>query len=390
MRRRELLLCAGLSTLFLPARLAWPLAAPAAAAGRAERGTLVLVELQGGNDGLNTLVPFAEPAYYEARPRLAVEREDVHPLDEGVGMSPALRALIPAWEAGELGWVQGVGYAQPNRSHFRSSDIWETASDSDEVLEDGWVVRAVPGSAPGDLPDVVVLGGEAGPARGGAMHVVRLSSPEKFAREASRLRELEAIATENPALAHILAVRQEIRAAAGKFEASLATLRPMATEFPKSGIGRQLEQVARMVLAGMEIPVFKVSLGSFDTHFRQRKRHDRLLAQLAEALAAFRTALMEGEAWDQVLVMSYSEFGRRVAENASGGTDHGTAAPHLVLGGKVRGGLYGKHPSLTDLDKRGDLRWTTDYRQLYTTVAQRWWGVEQPEWAERFPALDFL
>jgi uncharacterized protein (DUF1501 family) len=355
------------------------------------RKSLVLVELNGGNDGLNTVVPFVDPEYSRLRPKLAIQRNQVLKLDEHLGLHPALEPLMPAWQDAELAWVLGVGYAQPNRSHFRSIDIWETASDSEQVLHQGWVARSlpVPQQKQAALPDVVVLGGDDGPLQGGTLQVISLQKPESFTREAARLETAQASDRTPDALAHILAVRQAVSQAGIEFQHYLDnTLKQDTLDFPKTALGQQLHQVARMLLAGMNIPVFKVRIGSFDTHNNQQSRHRQLLTQLAESLAVFRQTLRKAGLWNDVLIMSYSEFGRRAAENASQGTDHGTAAPHFILGGRVKGGLFGEQPSLHQLEK-GDLRHTVDYRQLYTTVAQRWWNTEV-DWQQRFPALDFI
>ncbi len=353
-------------------------------------GSLVLVELKGGNDGLNTLIPYADPAYYRLRPNLAVAREQVLSLDEHLGLNPALEPLWPIWQDRQLALVLGVGYEEPNRSHFRSIDIWETGSDSHEVLNEGWVSRWMPASARGteDLPDAVVLGNADGPVRGGGLQVISLKTPEQVVREAARLEVSDTLSADREALAHILAVRRQLRQTGSELKQYLAGFDDAALDLPKSPLGQQLKQVARMLLAGMKIPVFQVRIGSFDTHNQQRARHDRLLAQLAEALAAFRQVLLAAGLWDEVVIMSYSEFGRRVAENAARGTDHGAAAPHFVLGGRVKGGLYGEQPSLSDL-RRGDLQYRVDYRQLYTTLARGWWG-SSGAWQQRYPTLDFL
>lgn len=387
MRRRRLIQLAALS-----AGLSWlPRWATAnSEAGSSDTGrVLVLVELAGGNDGLNTVVPLADPEYHRLRPLLAVERDHILPLSDWLGLNPSLQPLMPAWAEGDLAWVLGLGYPAPNRSHFRSIDIWESGSGSDQILTAGWVDRGLPVTPDDGLPDVVILGGGDGAARGGVHRVVSLGNPGRFVREAAGLKVLEGMAGQSDALAHILKVRASVRRTGADLLRYLDGLGPLPVEFPRSLIGEQLRQAARMLIAGLQFRVVKVSLGGFDTHSNQRGQHDRLLAVLAEALAAFRQVLRGADLWDRVLVMSYSEFGRRVAENGSRGTDHGTAAPHFVLGGKVKGGLYGEQPALADLD-RGDLRYTTDYRRLYTTVAQRWWGGADVEWQQRFPSMEFL
>ncbi len=388
MNRRQLLQALALTPL-------WPwLPRSVGAAARGDSilltdRVLVLVELKGGNDGLNTLVPYTEPEYYRLRPRLAIAPERVLPLDAQLGLNPALAPLWPAWREGELAFVLGVGYPKPNRSHFRSMDIWETASDSDEALDRGWIAQGLQVRAPGELPDVVILGGDDGPVRGGSQRVIAVQDLERFTREAARLAPLDAAIGQSEALAHVLAVRASVYRTGSEFQSKLGDLASPATDLPPTAIGRQLQRAARMLISGLDVPVLKVQIGSFDTHHNQSERQDRLLGQLAEALAAFRTTLSAAGLWDRVLVMTYSEFGRRVAENASRGTDHGAAAPQLFLGGRVRGGLYGEQPTLTDLEC-GDLRYAVDFRRLYATVVERWWGGTESAWQTAFPALDVL
>jgi uncharacterized protein (DUF1501 family) len=373
MRRRDLLkLAAG-----LPVAAALP--APLRAAPGPGDRLLVLVELNGGNDGLNTVVPYADPAYARARPRLAVRGDRVLKLDERLGLAPELEALMPAWRSRELAVALGVGYPRPNRSHFRSIEIWNSASDSDQVLQDGWVARVFAESgfarsARRDelAADGLVLGGPSGPLAGAAMRTVVMRDPERFLKQTARIAHGKT-AGGNPALDHILTVRGQIHQAARKIEGRLQGAPGSLGAFPQTRLGRQLAVAARLVAAGVPVAAIKVSQLGFDTHTGQAGRHRTILRELAEALAAFRNALVRAGAWDRVLVMTYAEFGRRVAENGSGGTDHGTSAPHFLLGGRVRGGLYGAPPPLDDLEG-GDLRHGLDFRGLYATAAQGWWG----------------
>lgn len=334
---------------------------------------LVLIELNGGNDGLNTVVPYADPRYYALRPRLALARDSVLPLSEQLGFNPALEALMPAWQARELAVVLGVGYSEPNRSHFRSIEIWDTASDARQTLTDGWLARLFAAAPPpaDHVAHGVVLGHGLGPLAGGKALVV--NEPQQFLRQAGRLPET-ARRDANPALAHLLGVRAETRRAAGALRERLAQPVEAGADFPATRLGRQLETTARLLASGVPVAAIKLSYSGFDTHSNQRATHDRLLRELAEGSAAFRQAMRRHGLWERALLLTYSEFGRRAQENGSAGTDHGTAAPHLLLGGRVRGGLYGMQPPLDRLVD-GDLAHRVDFRQLYLTVAQRWWGV---------------
>lgn len=366
MRRRDLL------KLLAAAPLLGHL--PALAGARWDRA-LVLVELKGGNDGLNTVVPYADPLYHRARAHLALAEDAVLRLDERFGLHPALAPFEALWKEGELAIVHGLGYPAPNHSHFRSIEIWETAADSADYLDDGWLARQLAAAGPkGFTADGLVLGRAAGPGPlAGGRALLLAGDPDDLADQARRLPG-GGDAHGNAALHHLLRVREEARGAAAMLGAHAG--KAEVGEFPKSGIGKQLRQVAEFLAAGVPAPVFKVTLAGFDTHQNQKNTHERLLRELGEALTALRAALIRARRWDRVLVMTYSEFGRRVAENGSGGTDHGTAAPHFLLGGAVKGGHYGEAPSLAALDD-GDLRFTTDFRRLYATVAERWWGVTQ-------------
>lgn len=356
------------------------------------RRMLLLVELHGGNDGLNTLVPYEDEAYYRARPQLAIPRDQVRQLTPKFGFHPALTPLMPLWEGRELALIAGVGYPRPNRSHFRSIEIWETASDSEQVLDAGWLSRVFERfPLPSEFTaEGILLGkGDAGPLSGGRARVIALQDPEQFVQQAGSVKPVSA-STTNRALAHILDVQREISHAATDLQGRIRQAPQLGIEFPTSRIGKQLEAAAKLIAAQVPVAVIKVTQGSFDTHAGQLATHQRLLEELAQALMAFRAAMQKEGAWNEVLVMTYSEFGRRVGENASHGTDHGTAAPHLLIGGAVKGGLYGTFPSLTDLQE-GDLKHTVDYRSLYTTVIERWWNLPPVSFGTgRYPGIDCL
>jgi len=350
---------------------------------------LVLVELNGGNDGLNTVIPYADADYATARPTLAVARDQVLQLDERLGLHPALAPLMPLWQAKDLGIALGVGYKPTNRSHFRSIEIWNSGSAAEETLQEGWLHRvltetgadraaqpAIQGPAfqePAFAAQGIVLGGPEGPLAGNALAPVVMRDPRQLG-QAARLLDGNEAQTGNPALAHILATRARMHGAALDIARRLEAAPPIATTFPKSALGRQFELAAGLIVAGVPASFFKLQHSGYDTHAQQAQRHAALLGDLAEALAAFRQAMIEVGAWERVLVMTYAEFGRRVAENASGGSDHGTAAPHFLLGGRLAGGLYGAQPRLDDLDG-GDLKPRLDFRQLYAAVAQGWLGL---------------
>jgi uncharacterized protein (DUF1501 family) len=378
--RRHLLKAIGLLPMVLlaPAWLQalWADESKEAQASSQWRRMLILVELHGGNDGVNTVVPYADHEYSRLRPRLAVAHDQIKQLTPTIGLHPALVPLMPLWEAKELAVVNGIGYPDPNRSHFRSIEIWDTGSESNEILDEGWLARLFQRyPAPHELfADGIVLGrGGAGPLGGGRARVIALQDPERFSREAELIHPVNAV-TQNRALRHILKVQAEIARAGVDLQTRIQSAASVDDQFPATNIGKQLALATRLIAAGVPVAVVKLTHGSFDTHAGQPATHHRLLEELAQALAAFRAVLLKQNLWDRVCVMTYSEFGRRVAENGSHGTDHGTAASHFFLGGRVKGGLYGVYPSLTDL-QGGDLRHTTDFRSLYNTVILNWWRL---------------
>lgn len=356
---------------------------------------LILVELKGGNDGLNTVIPYADAQYAALRPRIAIPRDQVLQLDPQTGLHPSLAPLMPLWQAGSLAVVQGVGYPQANLSHFRSIEIWDTASRSNQFLRDGWLTRTFTGApAPRNFAaDAVVVGSsELGPfvsggggGGTGAVRTISLSNTEQFLRQA----KLAAPAGQahNSALSHVLRVEQDILQAA----AGLRAGHVFRTEFPATAFGNAVRTAAQVVASPSPVAALKLSLGSFDTHSGQLGTHARLLKDLADGLIALKSALTELNRWDDTLIATYAEFGRRPRENLSGGTDHGTANAHFVLGGRVKGGLLGARPGLDKLDGNGNLPFDVDFRDIYATVLERWWGVNSQSTLQgKFAPLAFL
>lgn len=285
MRRREFL--TSLATL-----TCYGFAPVALAAGDARyRNLLILIELKGGNDGLNTVIPYADARYTQLRPRIAIARDQVLPLSEQAALHPALTALMPLWQAGQLAWVQGVGYPQPNLSHFRSIEIWDTASDSDQTLEAGWLARLFQQAPPppGFAADGVAVGtSEFGPLAGGSARTVSLSDTALFRRQ-SRLAGQSGTAHPNASLAHVLKVERDIRQAAGGLGAGVQ----LATAFPQTPFGNAVRAAAHVAASPAGVAAIKLSLGSFDTHVNQPVQHARLLGELAGGIAALTAALKE-------------------------------------------------------------------------------------------------
>ncbi|MHC4409802.1 MAG: DUF1501 domain-containing protein, partial [Planctomycetota bacterium] len=346
------------------------------AAGASER-ILVLVQLEGGNDGLNTVVPFGDDLYYKARPSLGVKRGDTFELNEQIGLHPGLRPLRAAWDGGHLGVVQGVGYPEPNRSHFTSSDIWHTASTTPPERWNGWLGRALDRVASNDVPGLHLDPGPLNLALVGEKVVVpSIADAARFKVEGGR-RDLLRSVSRRPRSADTAEFIR--KSAAQAYDTSARVEKALQNAngrgaYPQTELANRLWQTARLIEAGMPSRVYAVRLSGFDTHSRQAEAHAALMAELGGALAAFQADLQASGSSDRVLTVTYSEFGRRVKQNRSLGTDHGAAAPMLVLGGKVRGGIHGAHPSLADLDD-GDLKHHTDFRQVYATILDRWIGA---------------
>ena len=380
----------------------WDQSLTASAAGRGDGPVLVVVQLGGGNDGLNTVVPYAHDEYYQARPRLAVPRESVLRVTDEVGFHPGLAPLKALYDDGRLAVVQGAGYPNPNRSHFRSMEIWHTADPDGTGPRTGWLGRLFDSECPscGPTAGIAMLGAEMPLAmQGTSGRGVVLSNPEAFAfhpipgagaAEAEAFRRLmQPVPGEEPVvdfLTHTamdaLLAADEIRGVAGHLADSAG--------YPRDPFGLRLRLVSELISAGVPTRVYYVGLGGFDTHAAQVGRHDRLMEQLGAGLDAFVKDLTQKGLMDRVLIMSFSEFGRRVAENASDGTDHGAAAPMFLIGGQVAPGIHGPHPSLTDLDQ-GDLRYGVDFRSVYATVLEQWLGIgSQAILGGRFPGVGVI
>jgi uncharacterized protein (DUF1501 family) len=359
---------------------------------------LVVLQLAGGNDGLNTLVPHGDDAYYKSRPRLAVSKNSVLKLNDAIGLAPQLGFLRSCYDDGHLALVQGTGYPNPNRSHFRSTEIWECATDADKVSKTGWLGRYFDNQCAGAVAPDPTVGVAVSREQPQAFFAeknsgISLSSPQAYRwagdKDPSALSLFaDLIGPDNGTMSgsSIGTPGARTRPAA---ESTLDFLERTALDarvssdritnisdkdagsWPQSPLAQSLSLVSRMISGGLTARVYYVSHGGFDTHNNQSGTHQRLLTELDGALKAFFASLKSHCLSDRVCLMTFSEFGRRVSENASGGTDHGTAAPLFVMGAGVKAGLYGSQPSLTDLDK-GDLKYTTDFRSVYATVLNRW------------------
>ena len=349
---------------------------------------LVVIQLSGGNDGLNTVVPFGNDDYRKARPSLAIAANNVLKVNDEIGLHPALRGFSKMLDQGRLGIVQGVGYPNPNRSHFESMDIWHNCRPDNPSHSTGWLGRYLDRhSLPGDVP-ALHFGEEFQPLALASRnnHSISVRSIERFRLEVGESDAVERILKSlvdaprdpsNELLSIIQATTQSALVTSARVNSAMREY-TTSVKYPNSGLAQKLRSIAQLISSDVDAPIYYTALNGFDTHSTQADAHAGLLTELGDAMAAFVDDLHEHQNLDRVLIMVFSEFGRRVAENASQGTDHGAAAPMFLAGSKIRSGLHGRHPSLTDLDD-GDLRFHTDFRQVYAEIVTNWLGQPAAE-----------
>jgi len=348
---------------------------------------LVVIQLAGGNDGLNTVVPIADEHYYQARPKLAIAKADAQRCDDETGLHPSLSGLSGLLDDGKLSIIRGVGYDNPNRSHFESMDIWHTCKRKDEQRLDGWLGRYLDQSSltdGGDAP-ALHLGHDQQPFAIASQNV-RVPTIRELAEfqlrgdDRSALRDLlsESRAKTDGVSNDLLSFLQSSTSAAiaaSERVTQAATGYQSQVTYPDSALAQKLRVIAQLIDAGLSTHVYYVQLDGFDTHSQQPDAHAALLRQWSQAVSAFVNDLGAHDHGDRVCVMTFSEFGRRVAENASEGTDHGAAGPMFLCGGGLKAGLVGQRPNLTDLQD-GDIQHTIDFRQVYATVLNDWLGAD--------------
>ena len=340
-------------------------------------GHIILVELTGANDGLNTVIPVKNDRYYSLRPEIGVNRHDVLSLDDDQGLHPSLRGIRSLYETGDLRIFQNVGYPEQIQSHFRSIEIWERGGDGRANGRKGWLVKQLAelGVERFDAPGIY-LGGTGNIFAGGQHYLGPHSIGQILSSENQDASiDKSSVSVKNPLLASIQRSQANHNRRASSISSKLQTDKTMFRIRGKH-LGGQLRTVCDLISANVQIPVFKVTLGSFDTHVNQRNQHRNLLRELDEALTDTVAALKRIGVWDKVAIMTYSEFGRRVAENGARGTDHGTAAPHFYLSGNVRGGIHGGMADLEKL-KKGDLIFKTDYRSVFEFALRHHLKIDQ-------------
>ncbi len=370
---------------------------------------LVIVQLSGGNDGLNTVVPYADDAYRRARPSLAHESNKVLKIDNYLSLHPNLAPVKSLYDDGMMSIIHGVGYPNPNRSHFRSMDIWHSAAPDKEVITSGWLGRYFDNACPGCDPHVGVSLGDSMPLAMKGERVLPLSfeRPDNYrynGPDKKRYAELNT-ATDPATQPSVVKPSKKIELVSANQQLDFLTRTAMdaqvssdtilritsqfqpSSQYPGNEFGQGLRTIAAMIAGGLPTRVYYVALGGFDTHANERGRHDQLVTQFASGVSAFWKDMKATGNEQRVLMVTFSEFGRRVQQNASGGTDHGAAAPMFLFGPAVKQGLVGRHPSLTDLDQ-GDLKYGIDFRSVYATVLQEWMDTpSKPILGGQFPTL---
>ena len=377
----------------------------------AKRHVMVVLQLAGGNDGLNTVIPVHESAYFRARPGLALNPESLLPLEQGLAFNPVMTGMKTLFDRGQLGVVLGVGYPQPNRSHFRSMDIWHSAS-MDEQAQTGWVGRLLDATkhersslwrAAHIGKDGMPLSLESNqsfvPSIGSVPQYVFNTSSSGVQAEASR--RVQGFLQISHQQANVLAKQAEygsqlafvsqtgleayqstvdLHAAVGEYKSKAV--------YPTTPLASALKTAAQLITSNLATGICYVTTGGFDTHANQMGAQNALIGGVSNALLAFYDDLQGHGVADHVTTLVWSEFGRRVQENGSSGTDHGTAGPMFIVGGGVRGGLHGEQPSMGSLDDGGDLKFTTDFRSVYASVIAQRFNIDPKDvLGARYPTL---
>jgi len=359
---------------------------------------VVVLQLSGGNDGLNTVIPVRNDIYYRNRPRLGIERTKALSITDEVGLHPALTAFADAYHDGSLGILNSVGYPNPDRSHFRSMDIWQTASQSNEYITNGWIGRYLDAQCNGcahptqalEVDDVLSLALKGQNTNGLAFKDPKRlfgTSNERFFKDVSKLHNDHH--DEQPVDYLYKTMAETLSSADYIFKQS--RLHPSMAEYPNSELGKSLKTIASLIYSEINTKVYYVSLGSFDTHINQEMQQQRLFKEMNDAVGAFIKDLKANNRFNDVLFFTFSEFGRRVSQNASQGTDHGTANNMFLLGGGLQQkGLLNEMPDLTDLDE-GDLKYKVDFKNVYATVLNKWLGADDEKiLGKKYEQLKFV
>lgn len=357
---------------------------------------MVVLQFSGGNDGLNTVIPIRNDIYYKSRPRLGIERDKALQLTDEAGLNPALPFLKKLFDEGSMGIMNNIGYPNPDRSHFRSMDIWQSASDSNQYITTGWLGRYLDAQCSGcdkptqalEIDDVLSLA-----LKGDNLKGLALKDPKKlFATSNERyFREINATHDHEEAAVDYLYKTLSETLSSADYIYEQSRRHPSSQMYPGTELGRNLKTISSLILSDINTKVYYVSLGSFDTHVNQENQQKRLFTELNDAMNAFVNDLKINNRFQDVVIMTFSEFGRRVAQNASGGTDHGTANNMFFIGGGLKQkGLINAMPDLTDLNE-GDLKHTVDFKSVYATMLHNWLDADDEKiLGKKFEIMDFV
>lgn len=360
---------------------------------------LIVIQLTGGNDGLNTVVPYENDLYYNARPKIAIQKNEVLKLNSELGLNPAMQGFKNLFDEGRLCLINNVGYPEPDRSHFRSMDIWQTASNSNEYKTTGWLGRYLDEKCNTcnqptqvlEIDDTLSLALKGKNAKGLSMKDPKRLYGTTLDTYINQLSKQHVVGDHEHDNAEYLykTLAETVSSAAYIYQTS--KVYKSATTYPNHQFGKSMKTIAELITSGVNTNVYYVSLGSFDTHFNQQKRQADLLQQLSETVKVFMDDLKVSGKQDNVLLMTFSEFGRRVSENASGGTDHGTANQIFLFGNRLKQiGIYNEAPNLSDLDE-GDLKFSIDFKNVYSTILKKWLNTdEQSILGNKYQYLNFI
>jgi uncharacterized protein (DUF1501 family) len=398
-KRREFLQVGSLATasLFVPKFLKAFEGAPLVPPGNK---VVVILQLSGGNDGLNTVVPVRNDIYYRSRPGLGIARNKALALSDETGLHPALTHFADAYNDGSLAILNNVGYPNPDRSHFRSMDIWHTASQSHEYWNTGWIGRYLDAQCSGcakptqalEIDDVLSLALKGEHSKALAFKDPKRlygTSNEAFFKQVAGQHKAGPHHEEQPVDYLYKTMAETLSSADYIFKQS--RLHPSGGDYPRTELGSSLKTIASLIYSEINTKVYYVSLGSFDTHINQGAQQQRLFTEMNDAVGAFIKDLKRNNRFNDVLFFTFSEFGRRVAQNASGGTDHGTAnSMFLLSGGLKEKGLLNALPNLSDLDE-GDLKYNVDFKNVYATVLDKWLGADDAKiLGQKYSQLSFI
>lgn len=359
---------------------------------------LVVIQLSGGNDGLNTIVPYRNDEYYRLRPKISLEGKDRINVTDNLGFNAGLWGIADLFSEGHVAVVNNVGYPNPDRSHFRSMDIWHTASASDEYLSTGWLGRYLDSACIDncmpyhaiEVDDTLSLA-----MKGQLTKGIAMKDPNKLykATNSSYFNDLvDNHHSHDHKQADYLYKTMAETLSSAKYIHDTSKVYKSSVEYPNTELGRHMKLMAELIISGINSKVFYASLGGFDTHIWQVNNQNRLLAQYSEAVTAFVEDLKKNDKFKDVMIMTFSEFGRRVSQNKSGGTDHGTANNvTLISQGLKNAGFRNEEPDLLNLDDNGDLKYTVDFRSIYSTLINKWLGCDdQIVMNSKFDYLDFI